>query len=108
MTNDMTSKEFRNKLRKDPHSVLNYISSNIDIIVTTNTKDTVYLVIPSINDNNLQELSQINVAGLPANAGSVSTLTTVGSLGSLASTIGGSTISSASTAGTIGTASTAK
>ncbi len=91
----MTNKEFRNKLRKDPYSVLNYINKDIDIIVTTNTKDTVYLVIPDMSDNNIQELSQISAAGT---AGSFGSLGTVGTASTAACP---STAATASTLGTI-------
>ncbi len=94
MTNDITNKEFRNKLRKDPYSVLNYINTDIDIIVKTNTKDTVYLVIPDMSDNNIQELSQISAAGTASSAGSASTASSVSSIvGSLSTISSGGSLS---------------
>ncbi len=51
----MINKEFRIKLRQDPHSVFGYISKDIDIIVKTNTKETIYVAITNLEDNDIQE-----------------------------------------------------
>ncbi len=90
------NKKLRTKFRQDPHSVLNYISKDIDIVVKTNTKDTIYMVISKENKdivlNNLSAGGSIHLETL-GSAGSVSTI------GSGAFT----TLSSAGTASTIAT-----
>ena len=92
-----TVKEYRTKLRQDPHSVLDYVSKDIDIIVKTNTKDTIHILIPQ---NNYDNLGLGNIA-----AGAVH-LETVGSAGSV-STFGTVAFSTASTASTVSTSGTA-
>ncbi len=92
------NKELRTKLRKDPHSVLNYISKDIDIVVKTNTKDTIYMLVPKENkDIVLNNLS----------AGTSVHLETIGSASS-AATLGTAILSTFSTASTGSTAGTAQ
>ncbi len=99
MENNTKNKEFRNKLYKDPHSVLNYISKDIDIIVKTNTKEITYIVINKLN--NEEWLNNINAAGV---LGSASTASTIGTIGTAACPSSVSSASSAGTAATLGSA----
>ncbi len=92
---DVTNKKDRSEFRKNPHTFLNYLSKDIDIVVKTNTKSTVYLVLQNTIDN---QLVNIQVAGDTAG-----TVGTVGSLSTFgcASTSGG-TVGCLSTAGSAG------
>ncbi len=91
------NKEYRIKLRQDPHSMLNYISKDIDIVVKTNTKDTIYILIPQDNyyDLGLESISAGDIR--------LETLGSVGTAGTIGS-IAFSTIGTASTVSTTGTA----
>ncbi len=95
----MSNKEYRAKLRKDPHSVLNYISKDIDIVVKTNTKETIYMAL-SKTDGDMPNLSEVSAAGT---VGTVTTIATLGTIG----TASGFSVSTIGTAGTMGSASTA-
>ncbi len=97
---NLNNKEYRAKLRKDPHSVLNYISKDIDIIVKTNTKKTIYMAISHI-DNKINDLSQISAAGTAGSASSASSLGTLSTfLGSFGTVM---TVGSIATAGSADT-----
>ncbi len=93
----MSNKEYRAKLRKDPHSVLNYISKDIDIVVKTNTKETIYMAL-SKTDGDMPNLSEVSAAG------TVGTLTTASTVGTI-STVGG-TLGTLVSVGSVGCAST--
>ncbi len=95
----MSNKEYRAKLRKDPHSVLSYIDKDIGIVVKTNTKETIYMAL-SKTDGDMPNLSEVNAAGTVSSAG------TVGSIGTFASTLA-TCVSTASSIGTIATAGSA-
>ncbi len=88
----------RNKLRNNPHSVLKYIAKDVDIVVKTNTKTTIHMVFPSIEDLDTQELTQLQAA--TATASSVSTVGTASSIGSVTATA--STVGSGSSIGSVG------
>ncbi len=99
MADNTTNKELRTKLRQDPHSVFGYISKDIDIIVKTNTKETIYVVMTNLDNNSIQELAQISAAG--GTAGTLTSTSSAGCLGTMTTCA-----STVSTAGTVGTAST--
>ncbi len=93
------NKEYRNKLRNNPHSVFHYIDKDLDIVVKTNTKTTIYMVLPVLNTLETQELEQLQAAGTTSSAATLGSVATAGSL-SCPSTIG-----SLSSVGTVGSAS---
>ncbi len=94
---EMNNKEYRAKLRQDPHSMLNYISKDIDIIVKTNTKDTIYMAL-SKTDGNMPNLSEVSAAGTVGSAGTIGTVGTIGTAGG--------TLGTVASIGTVGCAST--
>ena len=97
-----TNKESRAKLRNDPHSVLSYINRDINIVVKTNTKDTIYVAFPVAGDNiDTEELSKFSAAG------TVSTVGTLGSAGTLGTISSPATFGSVSSGGTVGTTGSA-
>ncbi len=97
---EMNNKEYRAKLRKDPHSMLNYISKDIDIVVKTNTKETIYMALSKTNGN-MPNLSEVNAAGTTV---AVSTLTTAGTAGTISTAAG--TVGTLFSFGSVGTTST--
>ncbi len=103
------NKQFRNQLRDNPTATISELNNkgnnDIEFKVLTNTKDTVYVVLPSKSLQ--QELNNIAAAGeTPSStAGSLASIGSVGSA-STASTIG-SCLGSASSAGSIGSVGTA-
>ncbi len=93
----LSDKSFRSQLRKNPNKGMlelfsDYDAQGIEAVVKTNTKNTIYFVIPNIDDDTSlsSQLDTISVAG----ASTASSLGTVGTL-----------ISSVSCAGSWGTAS---
>ncbi len=88
-------------MRQDPHSVFGYISKDIDIIVKTNTKETIYMVITNLDNNNIQELTHISAAGSASSVGTVASAGTFATL-TCPATVG--TFSSLGTAGSAGSA----
>ena len=97
---DKINSELRTKLRQDPHSVLDYVSKDIDIVVKTNSKKTIYVVIPNAGSN-MQNLSQINAAGTVSTAGSAGSVATLSSVIACFGTV--STLGSLATAGSADT-----
>ncbi len=91
-------KKYRNKLRNNPHSVLKYITKDVDIVVKTNTKTTIHMVFPSIKGLDNQELTRLQAAGTLSSVGSVGTASSVGSL-TCPVTLG--SVSSSSSVGTV-------
>ncbi len=57
---------------------LTVLSKDIDIVVKTNTKDTIYMVISHI-DNNINDLLQVNAAGVFSTSSTAETLASGGS-----------------------------
>ena len=110
-------KQFRNKLRDDPMAAINKLNdeskTDAEFKVVTNTKDTVYIVIPShelvANLDTLQAGVEASTAGSVGSAGSVGTLSTEGCASSAGSCIAcWSTLGSASTIASVGSAGSIK
>ncbi len=91
----------RNKLRNNPHSILKYIAKDVDIVVKTNTKTTIHMVFPSIEDLDTQELTQLQVAGTVGSASTTGSASTASSA-SCPSTFGSlSSVGSVASAGSV-------
>ncbi len=102
-------KDFRKKLRKHPKLCLQElkydIDDNIDIIVKTNSKNTIYIILNNNVDSDIM-LDGIQAAKtkLLGTVATVGTLGTVGTAGSVLTTV--SSASSAGSVGSLGTLST--
>ena len=86
MSYDTKNKELRTKLRQDSHSVLSYVSKDIDIVVKTNSKKTIYIIVPDV-DGNMDNLSQVNAAGTVGTLTTAGTATTLSTVSSSVATI---------------------
>ena len=107
ISKNLLDRQFRNKLRDNPMAAINKLNdeskTDAEFKVVTNTKDTVYVVLPG--EHLQQDLSSV-AAGVSSST--AASMTSIGSLGS-ASTVSSvySCLGSASTAGSVGSVSTA-
>lgn len=103
----MLDKEWRKRLRADPVKVLreeNYpIPNGFEVIVVTNSRDTLYIPLNDINVDMSSSLSVINAAGV--NPGSVACLGSVGTMSCFGTACG--TLSTGGTSSSISSASSA-
>ncbi len=101
----LTDKEWRKKLKQDPTLALAKMTSQVEVVVKTNTKETFYFVLPnSANYFSVDNLDNIHAADTHlASTGSVGSLTSASTIGCV-----GVCVSSASTGSTVGSASTVK
>ncbi len=104
MHNILFDKKLRAQIRKNPKITFDsnsYLDKNIDIVVKTNTSDTIYVILPIYNKN--IELENVNAGVEVSSIGTVGTGGTASTVGCVAVTISSATTaSSVSTVGSIG------
>ncbi|SMM98771.1 hypothetical protein SPONN_2809 [uncultured Candidatus Thioglobus sp.] len=105
--NNIYDKEFQKKLIEDPSIVAKLWGypddTDVTFTVKKNTKDTIYVVIPS----NQTDISLSDIADLNAAANTASTLGTAGSASTASSAFScAGTLSTVGSAGSIGTVKT--